>query len=144
MITEADFDDEGSEGDAIHYNNTHPPLILKNLTKYIENSYELYPHLDLNYLSDGNIKCRLALKKAISDTADVLYISNMMITEMMLQGGGIALKDIFSLSYLNQFVIIPQLLSSKNADKAVDEFCDLAEQGYEAALELLGIEDSSE
>ncbi len=144
MITEADFDDEGSEGDAIHYSKTHPQLVLKNLTKSTENSYALYPHLDLNYLSDGNIKCRLALKKAISDTADVLYISNMMIAEMMLQGGGTALKDIFSLSNLNQFVIIPQLLSDDMSDEPVNKFCDLAENGYEAALEFLGIDNSSE
>lgn len=145
MVTEADFADENSEDDVIYDSdnntntnyNTHPQLILKTLAKVMESHHESEDSLELGSLSDGNMQCRFALKKTMSDTVDALHIANML-------KGGVALKDLFSLSYLNQFVIIPQLLSAAIADEAVDELCNLAEYGYESALKLLGIEDSSE
>lgn len=138
MVTEADFDnEEDSEDYVVYYNNTHPQLALKAFSQAIEDSYKNQDNLELNFISDTGIQCRSVLNNAIEILGDTLYLT------AQITKGSNPLVTLF-----NNFYAIPALYSN------VDSICDsieepldnaylAAEESYDSALVLLGIEASA-
>lgn len=138
MLTEADFDDEDSEDYVVNYNNTHPELVLKAFSQAIEDSYKNKNNFELNFISDTGIQCRSVLNNAIEILGDTLYLT-----------AHITKASNPLVTLFNNFYAIPALYSNvdficDSVEESIDNAYLTAEEFYDSALELLGIEDSSE